>query len=198
MDGYRLATLVVQASLVAGSYAALPQAIHAIANGDGIAAARTVLATIPSQGGGYGLIYGVFCREDAALTDPAAALAAARQALPDLPVEVLSLTPQAPRLFDECAIWDAGRADAAVQEPARSNVPVLLLTGTFDAVTPPSQAHEAAATLPHSRVVRFPGLGHDVLAASDCGRQIMADFLNRPDGYQTHCADEMRPPTFIG
>ena len=87
MDGYRLATLVVQASLVAGSYAALPQAIHAIANGDGIAAARTVLATIPSQGGGYGLIYGVFCREDAALTDPAAAVAAARRALPDLPVE---------------------------------------------------------------------------------------------------------------
>jgi pimeloyl-ACP methyl ester carboxylesterase len=198
IDGYRLANLVVQASLTAGSYATLPQTIHAVANGDGIAAARTVLAAIPPPGGGYGLIYGVFCREDAALTDPAAALAAARQALPDLPVEVLSLTPQAPRLFDECAIWDVGRADAAVQEPARSNVPVLLLTGTFDAVTPPSQADEAAATLPHSRVVRFPGLGHDVVAASECGRQIMADFLNRPDGYQTRCADEMRPPTFIG
>jgi pimeloyl-ACP methyl ester carboxylesterase len=93
IDGYRLANLVVQASLTAGSYATLPQTIHAVANGDGIAAARTVLAAIPPPGGGYGLIYGVFCREDAALTDPAAALAAARQALPDLPVEVLSLTP---------------------------------------------------------------------------------------------------------
>ena len=77
-------------------------------------------------------------------------------------------------------------------------MPVLLLTATFDAVTPPSQADEAAATLPHSRVVRFPGLSHDVVGASDCGRQIMAEFLNRPDGYQTRCADEMRPPTFIG
>ena len=199
IDGYRLANLVVQASLTAGSYAALPQTIHAIANGDGIAAARTVLAANPTPGViGYGLAYGVFCREDAAWTDPAAALAAARQALPDLPVEVLSLAPQAPRLFDECGIWDVGRADAAVQEPARSNVPVLSLTGTFDAVTPPSQADEAAATLSHSRVVRFPGLGHDVVSASDCGRQIMAEFLNRPDRYQTRCADEMRPPTFIG
>jgi pimeloyl-ACP methyl ester carboxylesterase len=34
---------------------------------------------------GYGLTYGVFCREDAAFTDPAALLAGARQALPDLP-----------------------------------------------------------------------------------------------------------------
>ena len=108
------------------------------------------------------------------------------------------MAPQAPRLFDECGIWDVGRADAAVQEPARSNVPVQSLTGTFDAVTPPSQADEAAATLSHSRVVRFPGLGHDVVSASDCGRQIMAEFLNRPDRYQTRCADEMRPPTFIG
>ena len=187
----------MQASLIAGSYAAVPETIHAIANGDGIAAARTVLAAIPPPGGGYGLIYGVFCREDAALTDPAAALAAARQALPDLPVEVLSLAPQAPRLFDECAIWDVDRADAAVQEPTRGNVPVLLLTGTFDAVTPPSQADEAAAT-PARRVVRFPGLGHDIVGSSGCGRQIMADFLNRPEGYQTRCADEMRPPTFIG
>jgi hypothetical protein len=43
----------------------LPQTIHAIANGDEIAAARTVLAAIPPPGGGYGLVYGVFCREDA-------------------------------------------------------------------------------------------------------------------------------------
>ena len=29
------------------------------------------------------------------------------------------------------------------------------------------------------------------------GMQIMADFLNRPDGYPTRCADEMQPPTFV-
>jgi len=46
-------------------------------------------------------------------------------------------------------------------------------------------------------VVRFPGLGHDVFIASDCGRQIVADFLSRPDSYDTHCADTMQPPTFV-
>jgi pimeloyl-ACP methyl ester carboxylesterase len=198
IDGYTLANLVVVASLTPGRYAALPQTIHAIATGDGAAAAQTVAAGIPPNGlTGYGLTYGVFCREGAALTDPGAILAAARLALPDLPVEVLSLEPQAPWLISECGVWDVGRADAAVNEPARSDVPVLLMAGTLDAVTPPSQADLAAATLPRGRVVRFAGLGHDVFAASDCARQITADFLNRPDNYDTHCADVMQPPAFV-
>ena len=198
IDGYTLANLVVVASLSRDSYAALPQTISAIAKGDGTAAAKAVLAGIPMTGlNGYGLMYGVFCREYAAFTDPAALLAGARQALPDLPTEVLSLQPQGPRFMDECGVWNIGRADPAVHRPASSDVPVLLITGTFDAVAPPSQADEAAKTLPHGKVVRFPGLGHDVYIASECGRQIVADFLSRPDSYDTRCADAMQPPTFV-
>jgi pimeloyl-ACP methyl ester carboxylesterase len=198
IDGYTLANLVLSASLTRGSYAALPQTISAIAKGDGTAAAKAMLAGIPPTGLiGYGLAYGVFCREDAAFTDPAAILAAARDALPDLPTEVLSLEPQGPRFIDECGVWNVARADPAVHRPTSSDVPALLITGTFDAVTPPSQADEAAKTLPHGKVVRFPGLGHDVFSASDCGRQIVADFLSRPDSYDTGCADAMQPPTFV-
>ena len=50
IDGYTLANLVVVASLSRGSYAALPQTISAIANGDGTAAAKAVLAGIPMTG----------------------------------------------------------------------------------------------------------------------------------------------------
>ena len=75
--------------------------------------------------------------------------------------------------------------------PAGSDVPALLITGALDAVTPPSQADEAAKTLPHGKVVRFPGLGQDVFSASDCGRRIVADFLSRPGSYDTGCADAM-------
>ena len=198
IDGYTLANLVVVASLSRGSYAALPQTNSAIAKGDGTAAAEAVLAGIPMAGLiGYGLAYGVFCREGAAFTDPAAILAGARQALPDLPTEVLSLQPQGARFIDECGVWNVGRADPAVHRPTSSDVPALLITGTLDAVTPPSQADEAAQTLRHGKMVRFPGLGHDVFSASDCGRQIVADFLSRPDGYDTSCADAMQPPTFV-
>ena len=139
----------------------------------------------------------MFCREHAAFANPAIAAATAQQALPGFPADVLGLEPQAPRLFSECDLWDVGRADDAVHQPARSEVPVLLMNGTLDAVTPPSHADEAAATLPHARVVRFRGLGHDVLSTSDCARQIMAEFLNRPDNFDTRCADAMQPPTFV-
>jgi hypothetical protein len=54
-----------------------------------------------------------------------------------------------------------------------------------------------AVTARHGKVVRFPGLGHDVFIASDCGRQIVTNFLSRPDSYDTRCADAMQPPTFV-
>jgi len=199
IDGYTLANVVVQASLAPGKFAALPKTIHSIASGDGAAAAADVVGGLTPPGiVAYGLTYGVFCREHAAFANPAIAAATAQQALPEFPPDVLGLIPQAPRLFGECDLWDVGHADDAVHQPARSGVPVLLLNGTLDAVTPPSQADEAAATLPHARVVRFRGLGHDVLPTSDCARQIVAEFLNRPDNFDTRCADAMQPPTFVG
>ncbi|TQF69287.1 alpha/beta hydrolase [Rhodococcus spelaei] len=197
IDGYTLANLVVALSLSPGTYADLPATIHAIAGGDGTAAATALLGTLTPPGlVGYGLTYGTFCREHAAFTDTATVLATAKTALPDFPDEVLSLPPQVPRIFDECSIWDVGRAPASVHDPTHSDVPALLMAGTFDAVTPPSQADEAATTLPRSTVVRFPGLGHDVLGVSDCARTVMLDFLDHPDGYDSGCVGSVVVPTF--
>ncbi|MFC9790446.1 alpha/beta hydrolase [Rhodococcus sp. NPDC127528] len=197
IDGYTLANLVVALSLSPGTYADLPATIHAIAGGDGTAAATVLLGSLTPPGlVGYGLTYGSFCRENAAFTDTATVLAAAKRALPDFPDEVLSLPPQVPRIFDECSIWDVGTAPASVHDPTHSDVPALLMAGTFDAVTPPSQADEAARTLTKSAVVRFPGLGHDVLGVSDCARTVMLNFLDHPDGYDTGCVDSVVVPTF--
>nr|WP_279386657.1 alpha/beta hydrolase [Mycobacterium uberis] len=91
--------------------------------------------------------------------------------------------------FYECVIWDVGRTGLRVYEPVRSNVSVLLFTGTLGAVTPLGQAVVAAVTLPHSRVLRFSGPGHDVVVASECGRQIMVGCLSRPDDCQNRCLD---------
>jgi pimeloyl-ACP methyl ester carboxylesterase len=145
---------------------------------------------------GYGLTYGVFCRENVAFTDTPAILAGARRALPRLPTDVLSLLPQAPRLVDECAQWKVGRADAAVHSPVRSDVPALLLAGTLDAVTPPSQADLAAQGLPNGRVVRIAGSGHDVISRSTCAQRILVDFLDDPTGYDSACAAAVKPPAF--
>ena len=145
----------------------------------------------------YGLKYGVMCREAAPFTTPDAIAAEARKALPAFPAEVLAIQPQFGRMMDDCQVWNVGRADPRVNQPVSSDIPVLLITGTFDAITEPSQADDAAATLTHSRVVRFPGIGHDVYMESECGRTVVADFLSRPDSYDASCADTMRIPDFV-
>lgn len=197
IDGYALANLVVSSTLNTRLIPALPKAIHAIATGDPAPAAGLLAAAIsPRNIVGYGLTYGVFCRESVAFTDTSTILAAAQRALPLLPTEVLSLAPQAPRIVDECREWNVGRADEAVHAPVRSEVPALLLAGTLDAVTPPSQADVAAEGLPNGHVVRIAGSGHDVLSASTCAQQITIDFLDDPTDYDAGCAATTRVPPF--
>jgi pimeloyl-ACP methyl ester carboxylesterase len=197
IDGYTLANLVVLLSLSPGNYAGLPRLIHQMATGDGTAAATALLGTVSPPGlTGYGLTYGVFCREQAAYTDAATVTATAKRALPGFPDPVLSLPPQAPRLLDECPVWNVGTAPPSVHDVTRSDLPVLLLAGTLDAVTPPSQAGAAAQGLTHSRVIRFPGLGHDVPRASACARSIVASFLDAPDHTDTTCLESVRVPDF--
>lgn len=198
IDGYKFANLAVVMSSDSSQSAALPRLIHATANGDGRAAAAAVQAAIPVVDiMSYGLRYGVMCREAAAFTTPDAIAAEARKVLPGIPPEVLAIQPQVGRIVDDCHVWNVGRADPRVSTLVRSDVPVLLLAGTFDAITEPSQADDAAATLTRSDVVRFPAIGHDVYAESDCGRAVVADFLSRPDSYDTSCVDAMRIPAFI-
>lgn len=198
IDGYKLANLVVLASMDSARYAALPQLIHAISGGDGRAAAASILAGVPTADlMSYGLRYGVICRESAPFTTSDEIVAAGERALPGFPATVLSLQPQFGRAMDDCHVWDVGRADPAVNQPVHSDLPVLVLGGTFDAITQPSMADEVAATLPNSRVIRFPGIGHDVYNESDCGRTIVADFLSRPQGYDVGCLDEIRLPQFV-
>jgi pimeloyl-ACP methyl ester carboxylesterase len=197
IDGYTLANLVAFFSLIPGSYPGLPALIHHVASGDGTDAAKALLGTLAPPGlTSYGLQDGVVCREGAAFTDPATIAAAGKHALPGFPDPVLARPPQLPYLPQECPIWNVGAAPPSAHAPARSNVPALLLAGTFDAVTPPSQADEAARTLSNARVERFPGIGHDVFRASECARSITASFLVDPTHIDTSCLPSVTVPTF--
>ena len=74
---------------------------------------------------GYGLQYGVQCSECAAeqLRTDARHW---KQALPEFADAVLSLLPQTPFVFDDCASWDVPPAAPALFAPVHSDVPVLL------------------------------------------------------------------------
>jgi pimeloyl-ACP methyl ester carboxylesterase len=119
----------------------------------------------------------------------------ARQAFPGYPDSVLAQAPQIPFAFNDCGIWDVLKAPAAQRAITRSSIPTLLLSGTFDAVTPPSQARIAARTLPNSTVVAIPGVGHDTVAKSRCAQHVFASFLAAPSAPNTGCVARLSPPT---
>lgn len=198
IDGYALANLVVVASLVPGSIAKVPAMIHDLAAGSGAQAAEAVLGNRPPSGfTGYGLALGVFCSEHVPFTSAEQSFSEAKAVLPGFPDAVLSLLPQATYMFSDCVEWNVPKADDRVHEPARTDIPVLLLAGSLDAITPPSWADLAASTLPNARVVRIPGAGHGVMIWSpECAVTVMHNFLNQPTGFDDSCVAGLTVPPF--
>jgi len=85
-------------------------------------------------------------------------------------------------------------------QPVTSNVPTLIISGSFDPVTPTAWAKEIAATLPNSTLVVIPYMSHlfDGLSNEECFDNIVADFITNGN-YQklkTGCVNEMKPPGY--
>jgi alpha-beta hydrolase superfamily lysophospholipase len=59
-------------------------------------------------------------------------------------------------------------------------MPVLIMSGEMDPITPPAWARRAAETLENAWLFEYPGLAHGVSAASGCPQQMMTAFLEDP------------------
>ncbi|NMM87911.1 hypothetical protein B2J88_26735 [Rhodococcus sp. SRB_17] len=199
VDGYKLASLVNSASLATNGLVDMPAIIAAAGRGDVTPAAQSLASVQPSTVPlvGSGLTYGVFCGEAVAHTTAEAMFGAAKNALPQFPDAVLSLTPQLPWLVGDCAAWNVDAVPDLVVQPANSTVPVLLLSGGLDGVTPPGNADIAKATLPNAVALTFPESGHGVLTQSDCGPAAVTGFLDDPSAsYRPQCLDTIVIPPF--
>jgi pimeloyl-ACP methyl ester carboxylesterase len=88
----------------------------------------------------------------------------------------------APHVVDACRFWRARDADPREALPVESPIPVLLLSGEYDPVTPPAYAASAASHLPNSYNIVFPGLGHWVTAnpVSTCAQTLVRAFIDNP------------------
>ncbi len=85
------------------------------------------------------------------------------------------------RLFmDACQGFPAGKVEAEFFEPTVSSVPTLLISGSLDPVTPPSEAERAAKTLAHHRHVVVEGWGH-IASPHPCVRRVVTRFFETPD-----------------
>ena len=97
-----------------------------------------------------------------------------------------------------CPMWNVGKADADFQAKVVSDIPTLMLTGNYDRLTAPMWTEEVAEGLSNSQIVRFKGIGHDVIDASLCAKALTADFIANPnESLPLDCVERMRAPEFI-
>ena len=97
-----------------------------------------------------------------------------------------------------CKVWPQGQVPEDYHQAVNSTVPVLLLSGEADPVTPPANAELAAQTLPNSLHIIAPGQGHGNIMRG-CIPVLAADFIDAGSvqGMNTECVQNLRPPPFF-
>jgi pimeloyl-ACP methyl ester carboxylesterase len=90
------------------------------------------------------------------------------------------LRESAEALQHRCARWPQGEPPAELRPPARSAVPVLLLSGETDPATPPDGGERALAYLANARHVEVPASSHGPIFPG-CVKELVAEFIAHPD-----------------
>jgi pimeloyl-ACP methyl ester carboxylesterase len=169
----------------------LPLAIHQAYQGDMtqlVAIAldrRAIIDSILSMG----MDFSVTCAEDLPfIDDAAAARATAGTLLGDYRIREQKRV---------CADWPRGSIPADAHQLVHSEVPVLLLSGQRDPVTPPEFGQRVASQLPNSLHVVVPHSGHGT--EGPCGDGIVKRFLESASvkGLDVRCAAKTPPPRFV-
>ena len=163
--------------------ATLPVLLHDLAHGQSDAAMAQARLLLTSMGDSmaHGMGLSVSCSEDADELQPDPA-----DAHSVLGSDFLAA------IQTQCAIWPRGQRPADFREPLRGDVPVLLLSGQFDPVTPPRYGEEVAETLGNARHLVLHGQGHNVIGVG-CTPKLVARFIESadPEAPDAHCLERL-------
>ncbi len=169
----------------------LPWLIHALAGGDK-SPALTLLHSEDPPFFASGLLLSIECPEDTLH------LSAAERA--DNGAGTFLGNYRVQRQYAACVAWRVPRRESAYRKTKTLATPTLFVVGELDDVTPPDATERARRTLPRSRVVRIPELGHfpSGLDHMECMDVIIAAFFDAgtSEGLDTSCLREMHAPPF--
>ena len=101
---------------------------------------------------------------------------------------------------EACALWPRADIERDYSQPVKSDVPVLILTGEWDPVTPPANGERIAKTLTNSLNIVVPHGAHglDGLEGMDCIDGLIVEFVERgiTKGLDTACVKNIRRKGF--
>lgn len=84
-------------------------------------------------------------------------------------------------MFSGCKTWGSAGPNFGEKETVLSDIPSLVLAGSFDPATPPYYGKQVAETLGKSYYVEFANMGHVPTADDACAQDIALAFLANPD-----------------
>lgn len=89
-----------------------------------------------------------------------------------------------------CSVWPAGPIDEGFKAPLATDLPVLLLSGDADPITPPRYADLAAVDLKNATHLIGRDQGHGQISVG-CTRRLVADFIDTadPTGLDASCLE---------
>ena len=128
-----------------------------------------------------GMQWSVLCAEDAPRHDPDPANN-----------DTIIGSEMAEVFFAACASWPRGDVPADFHQPFASDLPVLLLSGELDPVTPPRYGEQVVERLPNGRHLVLGGQGHNV-SAIGCMPKLLGQFIESADAasLDTECLDAL-------
>lgn len=174
-------------------YPDVPLFIHSAATGDySLIARRAYDYGKENDDWSIGLYLSITCAEDVSFID-----------MRDVPGAIAGTFLTDDRIrqqVEACSFWPRAKLAPGFQDPVSSAVPVLLLSGWMDPVTPPEQAAEVARHFPNSLhvVARDAGHGPFGLENEACVWNILGDFVRSgfPYGLNTDCLKQMHHHPF--
>ena len=101
-------------------------------------------------------------------------------------------------LNEMCSVWKSATIDTAFFEPVSSAIPILLLSGENDPVTPPKNGEQALQTLSNAKHIIVPGVAHNTLQ-TECMLNIVREFMEtvEPEGLDLSCVSMQKRPPFV-
>jgi pimeloyl-ACP methyl ester carboxylesterase len=120
-----------------------------------------------AEGFAMGMHNSVMCTEDAPFVNSNAAEQAKETYFGSMMIDSMRVT---------CQHWPKGIIDNDFLEPFESDVPVLILSGETDPITPPKNGERAAKMLKNSKHLIVPSHGHGVVGRG-CVPFLAKDFL---------------------
>ena len=140
----------------------------------------------------WGLYFAINCQDDAPSMTPEL-VAAQTAAFPELDGYYRHRAELA-----VCTAWGLAPASSLPDEPVASDIPILVLGGGYDPITPPEWSRTALTNLGQSTFVEFPSSGHNVLNSNPCGQKIIAAFLDDPaKAPDIACVDTLPAAKFV-